>query len=265
MKLKRLAAIVLSICTALTMSITASAEWFWSDGGYKYRYANGDIADEGWLHIGANTYYIQEDGTMKTGWIETKSGSKYYCRSDGKLLKNTWAKGNNGAVYYFGVNGRMYQNEWLVKNSTTKYYFGPNGKMWRDRWIHTSSDSWYYVFNSGKAAISRTLYFSGIPYSFDKNGRLIRGTSSNSNVTVRADSESTNQSVQQNPDTGDEHAGHTHSHEDAPAHQDIIYAGAAGTGARYHFNKTCNGVTYKQITWDDVANYGYTPCERCAI
>ena len=54
------------------------------------------------------TYYLQEDGTFKTGWVE-KDGKKYYYEENGNLVKDTF-KDIDGKKYAFDANGEMITN-----------------------------------------------------------------------------------------------------------------------------------------------------------
>lgn len=39
---------------------------------------------------------------------------------------------------------------------------------------------------------------------------------------------------------------------------------AAPSGKRYHFDSACPGENGREITWDEVAARGLTPCKKCA-
>lgn len=39
---------------------------------------------------------------------------------------------------------------------------------------------------------------------------------------------------------------------------------AAPSGKRYHFDGACPGENGREITWDEVAARGLTPCKKCA-
>lgn len=47
-----------------------------------------------------------------------------------------------------------------------------------------------------------------------------------------------------------------------PEGAQIVYA--APSGKRYHFDSACPGENGREITWDEVAARGLTPCKKCA-
>ena len=62
----------------------------------------------GWIHVGDDWYYINSDGTIKTGWL-TLSGKKYYLDPDyGYMLANGYYT-IGGTEYEFDESGALVQ------------------------------------------------------------------------------------------------------------------------------------------------------------
>lgn len=119
-------AIALTLITAVFAPVSVSAdEWVKTDKGYVYEYDNGTTAAKGWLKIDGKTYYIQKDGTRKTGWLKTSSGAKYYFDKNGVMYKSKWVKMKSGTKYYFLSNGKAATG--VVTIDKTEYKFDTDG------------------------------------------------------------------------------------------------------------------------------------------
>lgn len=46
--------------------------------------------------------------------------------------------------------------------------------------------------------------------------------------------------------------------------QNTLTVYATPSGKRYHLDSTCSGGNGREITWDEVAARGLTPCKKCA-
>ena len=54
----------------------------------------------GWLNDNGTWYYLNSNGSMKTGWLLDTDGNWYYLQSNGAMAKNTTVDG-----YKLGSNG----------------------------------------------------------------------------------------------------------------------------------------------------------------
>lgn len=127
MNCKKSVAVVSAIVMCLSAAVTVSAdEWKKTDSGYVYEYDDGTIAENGWLTVGKDKYYIGKDGTRHTGWLKTTS-SRYYFGEDGKMYKSRWIKFANGTKYYARSNGKIATGK--IKISGKTYEFDDSGKL----------------------------------------------------------------------------------------------------------------------------------------
>lgn len=125
---KIISALLAVMISAASFAVTAdAASWKKTKYGYVYTYSDGSIAKSGWLKVGKKTYYIQPDGTRKTGWLKTKQGAKYYFDKDGVMAANKRLKFSDGS-YYFLSNGKM-AVEYCLKIGKNFYYYGRDGRL----------------------------------------------------------------------------------------------------------------------------------------
>lgn len=70
-------------------TIPVRGEWIHDGIGWWYKHSDGTYTKNNWESIKDTWYFFDENGYMKTGWIEWE-GKKYYCdQSDGAMLKDT--------------------------------------------------------------------------------------------------------------------------------------------------------------------------------
>ena len=55
-----------------------------------------------WIKDNDNWYYLNEDGSMKTGWHKDTNGHWYYLNSNGSMAKDTTING-----YKLGSDGAL--------------------------------------------------------------------------------------------------------------------------------------------------------------
>ena len=95
--------------------------WFY-DRGYGQTYyldAEGNMVT-GWLYKDSKWYYLDNSGAKRTGW-QLVGGEWYYLDSAG-VMKTGWLKDLDGKWYYLKANGVMARNETI-----DGYRLGSNG------------------------------------------------------------------------------------------------------------------------------------------
>lgn len=68
--------------------IPLRGEWKYTDEKWWYEHSDGTYTRANWEEIDGKWYFFDEEGYMKTGWIEW-NGEKYYCGTSGAMLKST--------------------------------------------------------------------------------------------------------------------------------------------------------------------------------
>ena len=128
--------------------------------------------DDGW-------YYYNNDGSLKTGWLQI--GETYYYLDDndpehpGRMACDE-KKTINGYNYFFNTSGAM-QTGW-IRRPEGWYYAYPGGNQ-RFGWVKTGG-YWYYLDQnneeySGLMAHDQTLIIGNTEYVFKSGGAMYTG------------------------------------------------------------------------------------------
>ncbi len=159
---------------------------------------------DGLYAIGANTYYLGQDGALRYGWIrEAEDGSVYYANASGVLLSG-WQKIEN-LWYYFDRNTRKQDVHAAVgddyfamatENGVTNTYYFLNGTSLARGWQTIEGRRYYfdtatYAMKTGFFQAGKTWHYfhedrtpmtgwwknpdTGKTYYFDKNGQALTG------------------------------------------------------------------------------------------
>ena len=120
--------------TTTNIDTTAkSDQWVKTMGKWQYNDSTGKPLKNTWYadrNLG-NTYYLQADGYMSTGWV---------------YLDNNW--------YYLGESGAK-TTGWSQLGSSW-YYLDSQGKM-KTGWLQDLNGKWYYFYESGIMAYNTTI------------------------------------------------------------------------------------------------------------
>ena len=139
-----------------------------TDGAKYYSDTNG-IKQVGKLVLGAVTYFLGNDGVLRTGWLdmkgiaEFKDGRHHFNDNDGSmaidwlLLKGCW--------YLFNTDGVMLTG-WQDKNGQ-RYYLDTSSGVMKTGWLKqefNDTHRWYFFADSGAMAtgwaqVGGTWYF----------------------------------------------------------------------------------------------------------
>lgn len=92
LKLTKMIVSSLIIASVLILNpIGANAEW--KQDGTGWWYSEGQKYDTGWNEIDGEWYYFDNNGYMKTGWIQQAKNNWYYLNDSGVMAKNTTING----------------------------------------------------------------------------------------------------------------------------------------------------------------------------
>ncbi|MCR4702181.1 MAG: hypothetical protein K5665_00800 [Saccharofermentans sp.] len=140
--------------------------WVLENGKYYY-YDNGTMKT-GWVQSGSFWYYMNpSDGTMVTGW-QSIGGKWYYFEGSGAM--STGWKSVGGIWYYFGTSGAM-ATGWQEIGGKW-YYFETSGAMasgWKQ-----SGGKWY-LFDSSGVMVTGWKQEGSVWYLFDDSGAMVTG------------------------------------------------------------------------------------------
>ncbi len=141
--------------------------WQQTDGKWRYQNADGSFPADQWKKIGRSWYFFDQDGFMKTGWIN--SGATWYYLKPSGAMATRWAH-IGSSWYYFGKGGAL-QTGWLESGGVW-YYLKPSGAM-ATGWEKVGR-SWYY-FDKGGAMQTGWLNSGGVWYYLQPSGAMTTG------------------------------------------------------------------------------------------
>lgn len=104
-----------------------------------YYFKDGKIS-VGWTTAGTKTYYFDENGIMKKGWLKPDQEHWYYLNADGEM-QTGWTE-VDGLTYYFAADGAM-QKGWIREQGNWYYLEPTQGRRWTG-WFYEGG-SWYYM------------------------------------------------------------------------------------------------------------------------
>lgn len=167
-KLKQLIAIAIVGITLSTMyPIPVAAEWLQNSQNNWSWIENGEKAN-GWKQIDGIWYYFDDNGNMKTGWVQTPDSKWYFINSDGSM--NTgWLQTPNGNWYNLGSDGAM-KTGW-IQEANGKWYFADASGVMQIGVIEVEGKT--YVLAESGAMLSGTITVGGKTYTTDESGAII--------------------------------------------------------------------------------------------
>ena len=132
--------------------------------------SNGSVVccgsfEKGLVNAGGKTFFVNEDGTLASGW-KTVDGKQYYFRKSGEAI--TKSATVNGVRYKFGKYGVCTETYtgW-TKSGGNRFYFldGVKQKGWCK-----INDSWHYLDEKTGANTAGTVELYGKNYTFSDSG-----------------------------------------------------------------------------------------------
>ncbi len=143
----------------------------WSNGDESWMYhssSSGAIDLKG-IMTDSGIQLIDDDGNVRTGWIESQ-GSRYYCSTNGVILTG-WQQ-IAGPWYYFNSDGRM-ATGWLNDGGNWFWLDSASGTM-KTGWLSLGG-TWYYLDAArGGVMLSNGWYWIGsTDYKFSSSGTMV--------------------------------------------------------------------------------------------
>ena len=144
-------------------------DWQLIEGNWYYfsPLADGNMVT-GWLQLGSDRYYMDENGVRITGWLQLPEGRYYISPSNGAVVTG-WFDGDDGRYYLQPPSGKA-ATGWLDFEGK-RYYMDENGLMtigWLELpegryflsndgtmitgWLQTSEGRCYFDATTGLAA-----------------------------------------------------------------------------------------------------------------
>lgn len=103
---RRLAVTLAALALSVIMAVPAYAgTWKYVNDQWKYQKGANKFAFNEWVKDGDKTYYIGNDGYMKTDWQQIE-GQWFYLEPESGVLQTGWFK-NEGKWYFCYPNGVM--------------------------------------------------------------------------------------------------------------------------------------------------------------
>ncbi len=125
--------------------------------GERYFFDDSGIMYTGWLEDGANTYYLADSGVMHTGWLED-GGSTYYLTDSG-VMHIGWLDCEKGR-FYFAQDGTM-QTGW-IETEAGICYLSETGAV-TVGWVDTDEGRFYIdpdgTMHTGWLTVEEKTYF----------------------------------------------------------------------------------------------------------
>ena len=143
--------------------------WSNGDGSWMYHSSSSGAIDLKGIMTDSGIQLIDDDGNVRTGWIESQ-GSRYYCSTNGVILTG-WQQ-IAGSWYYFNSDGRM-ATGWLNDGSNWYWLDSASGTM-KTGWLSLGG-TWYYLDAArGGVMLSNGWYWIGsTDYKFSSSGAMV--------------------------------------------------------------------------------------------
>ena len=143
--------------------------WSNGDGSWMYHSSSSGAIDLKGIMTDSGIQLIDDDGNVRTGWIESQ-GSRYYCSANGVILTG-WQQ-IAGSWYYFNSDGRM-ATGWLNDGGNWYWIDFASGTM-KTGWLSLGC-TWYYLDAArGGVMLSNGWYWIGsTDYKFSSSGVMV--------------------------------------------------------------------------------------------
>lgn len=178
---------------ALFFACTAFAGWNTSSPkAITYTDENGEKVT-GLRQIRGRVYFFDERGIMKTGWVATKEGYRYF-QTEGKAGAALGSMAAGGVVrigkdsFGFDEEGILLTGFQTIGNDS--YYFrdagklGVRGRALTDQFRNLTDGRRIYLLEDGRMAVSQ--WIKNHTYYVDENGNLLRSSITKDGYVLKA-------------------------------------------------------------------------------
>ena len=143
--------------------------WSNGDGSWMYHSSTSGAIDLKGTMTDSGIQLRDDEGNVRTGWIESQ-GSRYYCSASGIILLG-WQQ-IDGTWYYFDSDGRMLTG-WLNVDGNWYWLDSASGVM-KTGWLSLGG-AWYYLDAArGGVMLSSGWYWVGsTDYKFSSSGAMV--------------------------------------------------------------------------------------------
>ena len=146
---------------------------WWQVDGKDYCFDENGHIRTGWIDGEEGTRYCNESGAMVTGWQEIDGNWYYFVLGSGYRVTDTSWK-VDGIDYSFDKNGQVMTTTGWISNEQGARYIGANG-LPLTGWQEIDGNWYYFVPGSGFRATNTWWVVDGSFYYFDENGHMRTG------------------------------------------------------------------------------------------
>jgi arabinan endo-1,5-alpha-L-arabinosidase len=136
------------------------------DGQIQFTQNNTPLS--GFTTIGQSKYYLNSNGIMQTGWVQTPDSNWYYLDKATGVMKSEWIQDTNGIWYYLNKTSGAMSTGWVQDTYGAWYYLDRTSGAMKTGWIQDNGQ-WYFLYSNGSLATSTTI--DG--YAVDESGKWI--------------------------------------------------------------------------------------------
>lgn len=134
-----------------------------NDSSIEIKSNNGQIqftqngtAITGFKAVGQAEYYLDSNGIMQTGWLQTSDNNWYYLDKATGVKKSDWVQEANGSWYYLDRTSGAMKTGWMQDTNGSWYYLDKTQGNMKTGWIK-DNDKWYYLHSDGSLALKTTI------------------------------------------------------------------------------------------------------------
>lgn len=149
-------------------------KWVEHEGKFYFPNAEGKLYNKQFIHFGAISYYMDEDGSRAYGRREY-NGKLYYLDAETGILHkdNAWVLTNEGWIFP-NADGHVYRNQFISFGPKISYYVGSNGVPVKGV-IEANGSVYRMTGEAGARLVEAGPYtYNGKHYYADANGHPVR-------------------------------------------------------------------------------------------